>query len=96
MEDKNYENFQRGQEYRKVFSIAFFNATNAAIEIEKSNPSGNDDDARKNISKWRDWFLDQHVRYYVDNIAPVGMEEFTPGVVKGLDKAKEEFEGKNK
>lgn len=82
MDDKNLKDAQ----YRKGMSIAFFNATNAAIELYKATievatknlslkeVSGVmiDEKARKFIVDWRDWFLVEHAEYYGKVISNIG------------------------
>ena len=94
MEDKNYELYMQSAEYRKQFGIAFFNATNAAISMMAVLGVKDIEEAKKQIVPFRDWLLDEHVKYYVDNIAPAGMESFTiPVKLKvGLDNAKSAYE----
>jgi hypothetical protein len=61
-------------QYRKGLSIAFFNATNAAISLMGDKWNLMDDEIRVKelISKYRDWFLEQHKDYYAKVISNVG------------------------
>ena len=59
-------------QYKKSLSIAFFNATNAAIELIKGNEMP-PDEKKKLIVEWRDWFLAEHKNYYATVIATVGV-----------------------
>ena len=59
-------------QYRKGLSIAFFNATNAAVEFAKINGLAGIIDPKKFIAEWRDWFLEEHKTYYANVIANVG------------------------
>ena len=98
MENKSYEDFIRGAEYRKTWSIAYFNSLNFAKDMlalelpyityeEQKTDKGKQD----RLIMWRDWAIEQHGKYYAENIAIVGVEGFTPKVVAGLDKAKEAY-----
>ena len=60
-------------QYRKGLSIAFFNATNAAVEFAKINGLAGVLDPKKFIAEWRDWFLEEHKTYYATVIANVGV-----------------------
>lgn len=98
MENKtndNYEDFLRGAEYRKTWSIAFFSSTNAAIELLKITKldinGGKKGEVKTFLKEWRDWLLEEHGKYYAENIAVVGTQGFSPKVVEGLDKAKESY-----
>lgn len=59
--------------YRKGMSIAFFNATNAAIEFAKINGMAGILDPKKFIAEWRDWFIEEHRVYYATVIANIGV-----------------------
>ena len=96
MENKTYEDFIRGAEYRKTWSIAYFNSLNFAVEIVKSRfpetlNKGDSKEVTDALITWRDWAIEQHGKYYAENIAIVGMEGFAPKVVEGLDKAKKAY-----
>jgi hypothetical protein len=94
--EKNYEEFLRGAEYRKTWSIAFFSSTNAAVEIVKAmgilTPNAPAKETQELIILWRNWLLEQHGKYYAENIAIVGMEGIAPNVKEGLDKVKATYE----
>lgn len=60
-------------QYRKGLSIAFFNATNAAVEFAKINGMAGVIDPKKFIAEWRDFFLEEHKNYYATVIANVGV-----------------------
>lgn len=60
-------------QYRKGLSIAFFNATNAAIELAKVNGLAGVLDPKKFITDTRNWFLEEHKEYYATVIANVGV-----------------------
>ena len=86
------EKILRDAQYRKGLSIAFFNATNAAIEMCK----GLDISAeatKKKITDVRDWLLDEHKNYYASVIAQVGGNYAPQEAIKKLQavKSKEEL-----
>ncbi len=72
------EKILKDAQYRKGLSIAFFNATNAAIGLITSMMKSGDVDRddtellEKDIQKWRNWFLAEHKEYYGTVIAQVG------------------------
>lgn len=63
----------RDAQYRKGASIAFFNATNAAIEFAKINGMAGIIDPKKFIAEWRDWFIEEHKTYYATVVANIGI-----------------------
>ena len=67
------EKILKDAQYRKGLSIAFFNATNAAVEFAKINGLAGVLDPKKFIAEWRDWFLEEHKTYYATVIANVGV-----------------------
>lgn len=74
-------------QYRKGLSIAFFNATNAAIELVKDEKIDSKGDILKLVVEFRDFFLKEHATYYSNVIAKVGVN-FKPEETKAkLDKA---------
>lgn len=75
-------------QYRKGLSIAFFNATNAAVEFAKINGLAGVLDPKKFIAEWRDWFLEEHKTYYATVIANVGMNYKVEESLKELKKVK--------
>jgi hypothetical protein len=67
------EKIIKDAQFRKGLSIAFFNATNAAISMltaDKINMTS--EQMEEYITKWRNWFLDEHKEYYANVIANVG------------------------
>lgn len=62
--DNRTKNIKNAQD-RKDYAIAFYNATNNAIEMVKAGGSLDlgKDIAKHNIVQWRDWFLEQHAEY---------------------------------
>lgn len=71
--DKNNDKLMRDAQFRKGLSIAFFNATNAAIEFAKINGMSGVMDPKKFITEWRDFFIEEHKNYYALNIASIGV-----------------------
>lgn len=67
------EKILKDAQYRKGLSIAFFNATNAAVEFAKINGLVGIADPKRFIAEWRDFFLEEHKNYYATVIANVGM-----------------------
>ena len=67
------EKLIKDAQYRKGLSIAFFNATNAAIELVKNRNYPKLEDYQGDITAIRDWFLEEHARYYAEVIARVGV-----------------------
>jgi len=73
-DDNRLKSIKNAQD-RKDFAIAYFNATNNAIEILKDNLNIDiqkydgyyNQDAfeqkKKAIAYWRDWFLEEHLKY---------------------------------
>ena len=76
----------RDAQYRKGLSIAFFNATNAAISLvaERQVPG---EEVLKEVVRVRDFFLEEHKIYYANVIANIGL--FNPAdTIKRLQTAK--------
>jgi hypothetical protein len=72
-ENMDKDKIIKNAQYRKGLSIAFFNATNAAVEFAKINGLAGVIDPKKFIAEWRDWFLEEHKNYYATVIANVGV-----------------------
>ena len=67
------EKVLKDAQYRKGLSIAFFNATNATIELAKVMfPDMEGVDVKAFIKEWREFFLEEHKNYYATVIANVG------------------------
>lgn len=81
------ENVIKNAQYRKNLSIAFFNATNSAIELVKTDYI-KDTDLKKFIVDWRDWFLEEHKKYYAETIANIGGNYNTTNTIAKLGTAK--------
>jgi len=73
----NKEKIIKDAQYRKGLSISYFNSLNAAIELFKVSGIHPREENLKEvegfISGWRDWFLDEHMKYYAEVIARVGV-----------------------
>lgn len=71
--DQKVKQIKNAQD-RKDFAIAFYNATNNAIEMVKSgvyftDKSGSPQDR---IVEWREWFLEQHLEYRANVTEKIG------------------------
>lgn len=82
------EKIIKDAQYRKGLSIAFFNATNAAVEFAKINGLVGVPDPKKFIADWRDWFLEEHKEYYARVVAQVGVSYNTENSVAKLNATK--------
>ena len=82
------EKIIKDAQYRKGLSIAFFNATNAAVEFAKINGLAGVIDAKKFIAEWRDFFLEEHKRYYAEVIAQIGVPYKVEESIKKLKDTK--------
>jgi hypothetical protein len=74
---KNENNNSRDEaiksaQFRKNLSIAFFNSTNSAIEMVKLLPKKKTI-SKKTFEKWRDYFLEEHKKYYAEVMAKIGV-----------------------
>lgn len=78
MSYKMEKDLLRDAQYRKGLSIAFFNATNASIEMMKATSNV----SIENFRYWRDLFLQEHAEYYANVISKVG-SNFDPKVTIG-------------
>jgi predicted S18 family serine protease len=75
-------------QYRKGLSIAFFNATNAAIELVKIMGFTDKKTMLSSVIEARDFFLEEHKTYYANVIAKIGVA-YKPEETKAkLSKAK--------
>ena len=100
MNNKNTENNTKEKiikdaQYRKGLSIAFFNATNAAIALVTNSVLVKNGELKKDeecikflIQNYRDWFLDEHKNYYASVIANVGQNYKAEESIKKLKSAK--------
>lgn len=77
-------------QYRKGLSIAFFNATNAAIALVSSHHFDKQEDHKGlvlRVCEIRDLFLDEHKKYYGEVIAQVGLPYNSTETIEKLKKA---------
>ena len=82
------ETLIKDAQYRKGLGIAFFNATNAAIEIVSTQRLSKEE-TRKFIVEFRDWLLDEHSDYYAEVIAKIGVPYDAKVAIKKLKAAKD-------
>jgi len=77
-------------QYRKGLSIAFFNATNAAIQLYTTihSSGATQEETRQFIKETRQWFLDEHNEYYANVIAQVGLNYNAKSVIEKLQACK--------
>lgn len=87
-EDKN----MRDAQYRKGLSIAFFNATNAAVECVKHSGKvfASFDEYLGEVVKVRNFFIEEHKNYYAAVVAQVGSNYSVEESVKKLRAVKNE------
>lgn len=84
----------KDSQYRKELSIAYFNSLNSAIQLitnNKSEGKKTEKDLLKDISRIRDYFLNEYKQYRIDILDNVE-NKVDNKIVKGLDKAKEKYE----
>lgn len=74
---------------RKDFAIAFYNATNNAIEMIKLNHPKTYEDAQEQIIIWRDWFLEQHLEYRAKVTEKIGASYDPKDAIEKLDNTKD-------
>lgn len=87
--ENNNDKILKDAQYRKGLSIAFFNATNATIELAKVMfPDMQGVDAKAFIQEWREWFLEEHKNYYATVIANVGKNYKVQDSIKKLQDTK--------
>lgn len=78
-------------QYRKGLSIAFFNATNAAISLVSSHHFDKQTDSKGlvlRVCEIRDYFLNEHKEYYANVIAQVGSNYDAKLVIEKLKTCK--------
>ena len=68
----NNEKLMKDMQWRKGLSIAYFNGLNASIEFAKLNGMVGVIDPKKFITEWRDFFIEEYKKYYLEVIAQVG------------------------
>lgn len=69
--DQKVKQIKNAQD-RKDFAIAFYNATNNAIEMVKTSGFQTDVHAKNLIIEWREWFLEQHLEYRANVTEKIG------------------------
>ena len=82
------EKILKDAQYRKGLSIAFFNATNAAISLVTGRQITDRGEALKMVTELRDFFLEEHKKYYATVIANVGANYRAADSIKKLESAK--------
>ena len=83
---KEHEEIIRSAQYRKGLSIAFFNATNASIELCKGLNIYTEETKAK-IVELRNWFLEEHKKYYTEVIMNIGKHYDLKTTIEKLNKA---------
>lgn len=88
------EKILKDAQYRKGLSIAFFNATNAAIALVAQNTKQfeNPEAELKEVFRLRDVFLEEHKNYYATIIANVGVNYRAKDSIAKLDAVKSKDE----
>ena len=71
MDTKEQDKLIKDAQYRKGLSIAFFNATNASIEMCKGM-NINEEATKAKIVEIRNWLLGEHAAYYATVISNIG------------------------
>lgn len=94
-EDPKLKGIKTAQD-RKDFSIAFYNATNNAIELAKVMfPDMEGVDAKAFIVEWRDSFLEQHLEYRAKVTDKIGASYDVNTALEKLEQAKDVKELQN-
>jgi len=88
MDTRMNDSVIKNAQYRKGLSIAFFNATNATIELLKDDNSKTEEELKEKIIKWRSWFLEEHKNYYATVIEKIGVNYEAKESIEKLNKAK--------
>lgn len=76
---------------RKDLAIAYFNATNNAIELVKSMPAlemSSGQQIKEGIVAWRDWFLSEHLEYRARVTEKVGASYNPTSILESLKTTK--------
>lgn len=86
------EKILKDAQYRKGLSIAFFNATNAAIALVTAPrvnfESETKEQTKAKIVEYRDWLLEEHKNYYATVIANVGVNYRSADTIENLKATK--------
>jgi len=87
---ENEERIIKDAQYRKGLSIAFFNATNSAISlVVTEKETWKDEKAMLDtVIRYRDFFLEEHKKYYAEVIANVGKNYDSKATIDRLKTAK--------
>lgn len=91
MATNNEDKVIKDAQYRKGLSIAFFNATNSAISLCQGM-NVNEESTLENVSKIRDFFLEEYKKYYASVIAQVGINYKADETIEKLKKTKNKEE----
>lgn len=83
--DQKVKQIKNAQD-RKDFAIAFYNATNNAIEMLKTDQPTSPDDMKRKITEWRDWFLEQHLDYRAKVTEKIGANYNVGTAIERLEK----------
>lgn len=87
--DQKVKQIKNAQD-RKDFAIAFYNATNNAIEIVKANRGfeiSTPEQVQEQIEYWRNWFLEQHLDYRAKVTEKIGANYNVGTAIERLEKA---------
>lgn len=74
-------------QYRKGLSIAFFNSLNSAIAM-CAGMNVHEKETLAKIIELRDFFLEEHKKYYAENIATIGAHYDASATIEKLKTAK--------
>jgi len=94
--EKINEEILKSAQYRKGLSIAFFNATNAAISLVSDSKITDQKLLLDTVKFYRDFFLEEHKNYYATVIANVGVNYRAEDTIVQLNEAKNMDELKSK
>lgn len=87
MSDLN-EKLMKDMQWRKGLGIAYFNGLNAAIEFAKINGMSGVMDPKKFVTDWRDFFIEEYKKYYLEVISQVGTNFVASETIAVIQKAK--------
>ncbi len=85
---ENNEKIIKDAQYRKGLSIAFFNATNAAISLVATSPEKSKTETLARVIEYRDFFLEEHKTYYATVINQIGQNYKAEDAIKKLEATK--------
>jgi hypothetical protein len=92
--DLKLEQIKNAQD-RKDFAIAYFNATNNAIELLKNEKVTNEE-LQDKIIFWRDWFLSEHLKYRKLVTEKIGLPYVAKDTISALETVRDIEELRNK